>query len=129
MRILFLGNNMVAVRVMEWLRAQGEEIVGLVAHPENARKFGRELIEKSGLAPERLFDGSKLREPGTLQRLESLKADIGISVFFGYLLRADFLKTFPRGVINLHPSFLPFNRGAYPNVWPILDGTPAGATL
>jgi methionyl-tRNA formyltransferase len=31
--------------------------------------------------------------------------------------------------MNLHTSFLPFNRGSHPNVWPIIDGTPAGVTL
>jgi methionyl-tRNA formyltransferase len=29
----------------------------------------------------------------------------------------------------LHPALLPHNRGAYPNVWSIIDGTPSGATL
>ncbi len=31
--------------------------------------------------------------------------------------------------MNLHPGLLPFNKGAYPNVWTIVDRTPAGATL
>jgi len=29
----------------------------------------------------------------------------------------------------MHLSYLPFNRGKNPNVWPIVDGTPAGVTL
>jgi methionyl-tRNA formyltransferase len=129
MRILFLGNNWAAVQVLEWLRVQGEEVVGLVAHPEGGRKFGRELIEKSGLASDKVFDGSRLQEPEILKRIEELRAEIGVSVFFGHLLKSEFLKMFPRGVINLHPSFLPFNRGAYPNVWPIIEHTPAGVSL
>jgi len=32
-------------------------------------------------------------------------------------------------IVNLHTGFLPFNRGSYPNVWPIVDGTPAGVTV
>jgi methionyl-tRNA formyltransferase len=32
-------------------------------------------------------------------------------------------------MINLHPAYLPYNRGAFTNVWSIVDGTPAGATL
>ena len=31
--------------------------------------------------------------------------------------------------MNLHPSFLPYNRGANPNVWSIIDRTPAGVSL
>jgi methionyl-tRNA formyltransferase len=54
---------------------------------------------------------------------------MGVSVLFGYILRAPFLSLFPRGIVNLHPAFLPYNRGAYPNVWSIVERTPAGATL
>ncbi len=34
-----------------------------------------------------------------------------------------------RGVLNLHPSYLPYNRGWHTPTWAILDGTPAGASL
>jgi methionyl-tRNA formyltransferase len=129
MRILFLGNNWAAMQALDWLRGHGEDIVGLVVHPEGGQRFGRELIANSRLETDRIFDGSKLREAETLQRIADLKPDIGISVYFGYLLKPEFLTIFPRGVINLHPSFLPFNRGAYPNVWPIIDHTPAGVSL
>jgi methionyl-tRNA formyltransferase len=33
------------------------------------------------------------------------------------------------GVLNLHPSYLPYNRGWHTPTWAILDGTPAGASL
>jgi methionyl-tRNA formyltransferase len=52
-----------------------------------------------------------------------------VSIFFGYILRPEFLRLFPAGCVNLHPSLLPHNRGAHPNVWSIIEGTPAGATL
>lgn len=129
MRILFLGNNVVAVRVMEWLREEGAELVGLVVHPETKQKFAAELVAKSGLPPERIFDGSTLRDPRTVEQISALGADIGLSVYFGYLLTGEFIRTFKHGVINLHPSLLPYNRGAYPNVWPIIEGTPAGVSL
>ena len=32
-------------------------------------------------------------------------------------------------IINLHISFLPFNRGAHPNFWSHFDGTPSGITI
>jgi methionyl-tRNA formyltransferase len=32
-------------------------------------------------------------------------------------------------VVNLHPAYLPYNRGQYPNVWSIIEGTPSGVTL
>jgi methionyl-tRNA formyltransferase len=34
-----------------------------------------------------------------------------------------------RGTINLHPSFLPFNRGKHYNFWSIVEDTPFGVTM
>ena len=48
---------------------------------------------------------------------------------FGYILRPNFLRLIPRGCVNVHPALLPYNRGAYPNVWSIVDGSPAGVTI
>jgi methionyl-tRNA formyltransferase len=129
MRILFLGNNRVACEIAAWLRAQGEEIVGLVLHPEGRRKFGDEIIQAAGVPRERVFDGARLREPETLAAIRALEPEIGLSVLFGYIVRPEFLALLPAGCVNLHPSLLPYNRGAYPNVWSIVEGTPAGVTL
>src|SRR5690606_7176717 len=41
----------------------------------------------------------------------------------------EVLSLFPLEVLNLHPSYLPYNRGAHPNVWSIVEETPAGVTL
>ena len=55
--------------------------------------------------------------------------ELGISVGYRYILKPEQIKAFRYGVINLHTGYLPWNRGAYPNIWPIIDGTPAGVTL
>src|SRR5438093_10302620 len=54
---------------------------------------------------------------------------MSISVLFDYVLRPEFLPLFSRGCFNLHPALLPYNKGAYPNVWSIVERTPAGVTL
>lgn len=129
MRILILGNNWVAWQVIRWLRDHHEQIVGLVIHPPQKRKFGDEIISSAQVNPAHIFDGSCLRKFEVLQAIKALKPDIGLSVFFGYILQPEFLHLFPKGVINLHPAYLPYNRGAYPNVWSIVEGTPIGVTL
>lgn len=129
MRILLLGNNWVGWKVASWLMEQEEEIVGLVIHPHHRRKYGEEIMESAGVGPARIFDGSQLRRPETIKAISELQADIALSILFAYILQPDFIDLFPAGVINLHPSYLPYNRGVYPNVWSIVEGTPAGATL
>ena len=129
MRILFLGNNWVGWQVARWLCEQNEQIVGLVVHPPHKRKYGDEIIRSAQVSPEYIFDGSQLRQPDVLEVIKALRPHVGLSVLFGYILRPEFLDLFPAGVLNLHPAYLPYNRGAYPNVWSIVERTPAGVTL
>ena len=129
MRIFFLGNNWVAWKVACWLKEQGDEIVGVAIHPPAKRRYANEILQTFDLPDSRVFDGSSLRQPVVAQAIERLDADVALSVLFDYILRAEFIDLFPDGVVNLHPSFLPYNRGANPNVWSIVEGTPAGVTL
>ncbi|MDR3400889.1 MAG: formyltransferase family protein [Chthoniobacter sp.] len=129
MRIVFLGNNRVAVESLRWLKEQGAEIVGLVVHPEGKRRFAEELIEIAALPASRVCQAPQLRDPECLRQIGEWQPDLGLSVYFGYILKREFLDLFPRGVINLHPSLLPYNRGAHPNVWSIVERTPAGVSL
>src|SRR5688500_18212289 len=129
MRIVFFGNNWPAWQILRWLVSEDkDEIAAVVVHPAERRRFGAEILEACG-AGVRGLDGARPGEPDTVEALRALGADMGVAVSFGYLLRPPILDLFPRGCVNLHPALLPYNRGAYPNVWSIVDGTPAGATL
>jgi len=129
MRILLLVNNWVGWQITKWLKEEGEQLVGLVVHPAEKRRYGDEIIESAEVRQEHVFNGSELQKPGVVNAIKALQPDIGLSVLFGYILRPEFLLLFSEGVINVHLAYLPYNRGAYPNVWSILDGTPAGVTL
>jgi methionyl-tRNA formyltransferase len=129
MKIVYFANNWVGWQVLKGLKDRSQEIVGLVVHPEEKRKYGDEIVREAGLPPEVVFDGSQLGRKKVQSALESLQADLGLSVFFAYVIRPPVLDMFPKGIINLHNSLLPYNRGVYSNVWSIVDGTPAGVSL
>lgn len=129
MRILFMGNNWVAWKVISYLTELNENIVGLVIHPDDKQRYAKEIVESANIDPSRIFDGSNLRKKKTFQEIKALKPDIGLSLFFGYIVSKDFIDLFKTGIVNLHPSYLPYNRGQYPNVWSIVEDTPAGVTL
>ena len=63
----------------------------------------------------------------------SLKAakesDLIISYGYRHIFTNSFLKKVSAPIINLHISFLPFNRGAHPNFWSFIDGTKSGVTI
>jgi hypothetical protein len=67
--------------------------------------------------------------PVTLGDLEAFRPDIIVSYNSRHLMPRSVF-AWPRlGAINLHISFLPWNRGADPNFWSHIEGTPSGVTI
>lgn len=52
-----------------------------------------------------------------------------ISYGYRYILKKPVLDKFKDRAINLHISYLPWNRGADPNLWSFLENTPKGVTI
>lgn len=99
MRICLFGQGPLCEAVEAALRAQGHQLIGPYASPQPT------------------------------EVLKSAQASVGLSCGYRHKLKAEEWGCFPDGILNLHTSYLPWNRGAHPNVWPILDGSPAGVTL
>ena len=55
--------------------------------------------------------------------------DLTVSYTYRYILKKEQIDALDRNVVNLHNSYLPWNRGADPNIWSMLDGTPRGVSL
>ena len=55
--------------------------------------------------------------------------DLLISFGYKYLLKKELLEKLKRPAINLHMSFLPYNRGAHPNFWSFINETPKGISI
>ncbi len=129
MKIAYMGNGFVGWKILEWLESRGEDIACLIIHPRNKRKYGGKILNTISLPESRIFMGDSLREEEVIESIRDIEPDVGLSVYFGYILEGEFIDMFPKGVINVHPAYLPYNRGAYPNVWSIIEGTLAGVTL
>jgi methionyl-tRNA formyltransferase len=55
--------------------------------------------------------------------------DFIISYGYRHIIQKDVLCLFPNKIINLHISYLPWNRGADPNLWSFLEDSPKGVTI
>jgi methionyl-tRNA formyltransferase len=64
-----------------------------------------------------------------LSVVKKLDPDLLVSGGFRHIVPEEILEIPDLGVVNMHGAYLPYNRGANPNVWPIIDGTPAGVSL
>ncbi len=64
-----------------------------------------------------------------LELIEQLNPSFIISFNYRYLIRKEILDYMKGKVINLHISYLPYNRGSSPNFFSFLDDTPKGVTI
>jgi|AntRauTorcE11898_2_1112593.scaffolds.fasta_scaffold06093_4 methionyl-tRNA formyltransferase len=100
MKVVFLGVNDVGHRLYDWLcQREGVDVVAMVTEPEQ------------------------------LELIRSKTPEFIVSVGFDHLVPPEILEIPSRGALNLHPAYLPYNRGKSPNVWPLVEGTTAGVTL
>ena len=69
----------------------------------------------------------KFTKPLNKTILQKINPDIVISYNYRYIIKKEFLKKYY--FINLHISYLPFNRGAHPNIWSFIENTKKGVTI
>lgn len=67
--------------------------------------------------------------PIDMDFIKRLDVDFIISYNYPHIITADIVKEYHTHAINLHISYLPWNRGADPNFWSFMDNTPKGVTI
>lgn len=70
-----------------------------------------------------------LEEKIKLEELKELGVELIISYGYRHIISEDVIHHFKDKIINLHTSYLPWNRGAHPNFWSIIENTPKGVTI
>jgi methionyl-tRNA formyltransferase len=68
-------------------------------------------------------------EPLTAEWVDVHRPRFAVSHGYRLILGRAVLDRLPDRVVNLHISLLPYNRGADPNLWSVLDDTPSGVTI
>ncbi len=66
----------------------------------------------------------------TRDKIESTRGfDLVVSYGYRHLINKSTIETSKVDIINLHISYLPWNRGAHPNFWSFFDSTPSGVSI
>ena len=122
------------------------DILGMHADRELKRgtPVSFEALEKGAILfatnndnTDELYQWLKQREQGvykvenklTPEMVEQLAPSFIISFNYRHLIPEGVLRLMPGRIINLHTSFLPFNRGSAPNFFSFWDNTPKGVTI
>jgi len=126
LRIVFMGTPEFAVASLDALVQAGCNIVGVITAPDKPAGRGMQLQQsavKQYAAAKGLnvLQPEKLKNPGFLEILQSLKADLQIVVAFRMLPEVVWNMP-PMGTVNVHGSLLPHYRGAAPINWAVING-------
>lgn len=128
--VVFAGDREVAVEVLEFLTENEVDVAGLLLPPSGEASHDEkilELVEKE--ETHCILRGSQFREEAGKRLLKNISPEYILSVHFQYIFPEDVLSIPKHGIVNLHPAYLPYNRGWHTPSWAILDQTPYGATL
>ncbi len=128
-RVALFANGRVGLEVCRELVKSGDRIVKLLLHDADGRKFGDEIAAESKCSSAEIHSASELKDPKILEELKQAQPDFIITVYWAHLLKQEVFGIAKKGTVNFHPAMLPINRGWYPHVHSILDGTPTGVTL
>ncbi len=129
-RIVYAGDRDISVWVLRFIIKQGVKPVALMIPDENKATHAQELVPLCNyLDNSRILKGDQFRTESGISLLERLNPDYITCVHFPYIVPKEVLEIPKHGVINLHPAYLPYNRGWHTPSWAILEGTPYGATL
>lgn len=129
MRYAFAGDRAISCTILEFLISKGCEPLALFVSDGEKSSHSAELIKLTDLDEEYIFHGTSFKDPLNIEKLQKLDLDYIFGIHFPYIIPNSVLDIPAIGFLNLHPAFLPYNKGWHTPSWAILDKTPYGATL
>lgn len=127
---LFAGDRKLAVDALKLLISVGDAPSILCVSDGTRASHAAELEKIFREAGGRyVWSSSELTADALNECLPLEGLDFGLSVHFPHIIEDDLLSVPKRGWLNLHPAYLPWNRGWHTPSWSILEETPAGVSL
>ena len=94
----------------------------LLSNNDNIELLRELLVEKGN-------DVTVYHDPITVDLIRDRKPEIVISFNYRHIVKEDVIDLLGNRIINLHTSYLPWNKGASPNLWSFIEDTPRGVTI
>lgn len=126
-KVALMASHTVGVEIAKFLAEKDD--LSLLYVIDKDSNINKDIILNSNLAANKVFLASELNNESHTKWLEQEQPDFIITTYWPYLLKEKVFSIAKQGTVNFHPALLPANRGWYPHVHNIIDGTPAGVTL
>jgi methionyl-tRNA formyltransferase len=129
-RLIYAGDRKISVEVLIWLREQKVNPIALLTPPlEKASHADKLRGICSHISDDYVFNTNNLADEKIIKTFKELEPDLILSIHYPYIIPKEIIDIPKKGVVNLHPSYLPYNRGWHTPSWSILEDSPCGATL
>lgn len=130
MKYGFAGNREIAVNILNFLISKGLKPSFLLISRELIdSKHQNQLISDSGLGSENIYYIDDVNPVNIDNPLDSYNVDYIFGIHFPFIIKKPILESAKIGFLNLHPAYLPYNKGWHTPSWAILDNNKYGATL
>lgn len=128
-RILMCLDNRVGYECLQYLLTEPRmQVCGAIVHPRQTALYADEITKTCKDAGIPMFEYPQARA-----HFEEIIAPLAphylACFYFDYVLDDRFLGLPSIDTINVHPGYLPYNKGFFYYVWSVLDGTPAGVSV
>ena len=128
-KIILMANDTPGLEVCRYLVGRGDTIARLYLHAPKGQKRAEDIVAVSGCADADVMPAELLRDGGHVAELAALGVDWIITVYWAHLISQAVIDAARKGTVNFHPALLPINRGWYPHVHSLIDGSPTGVTI
>ena len=126
-KIIYAGNRYIGISCLKILIENDIIPIAILAPGKINNEFDDEIQNIIKDVP--LIKGKNFKDSNGLKMIKMLSPDYIISVHFPYIFPPELLNIPQIGTLNLHPAFLPYNKGWNTPTWSIIDNTPFGCTL
>lgn len=130
MNIALFAADFVGHEIAKFFGKNNEPLSCLILDLRDKKGLNAQILADSGIkAQDRVLYIDSHYGEETVNTLKEMDLDLAILAWWPYILREDLLKIPRMGCLNLHPSYLPYNRGKDPNFWSIVEDVPFGVSL
>lgn len=127
--VLLCIDNIPGLEVLRYLLSRDTvRVLAVIVHPADNALCLDPIMTLCAAHEIEVIDVKAARAEFDSQ-VRPLAPDCLVSIYFDYILDDRFIQLASRDAINLHPGYLPYNKGFYYYAWAELDGTPAGVSI
>ncbi len=76
-----------------------------------------------------IFFSKDLYSEKVINKIKKMNINYILLAWWPFLMKEPIFSLPQKGILNFHPSFLPYNRGKHYNFWTIVEETPFGVSI